>query len=94
MAEGMAKKAWNFAQSAAGSSSATPSKGRRSYSTATSSSVTPGIVCVLHTNRQTKTWTYIHTNKHSKHIVYMHNIHTAKHTHAHTHTHTHTLLDT
>ena len=46
MAEGMAKKAWHFAQSTAGSSSssATPSKGRRSYSTATSPSVTPGIV--------------------------------------------------
>ena len=53
MAEGMAKKAWSFAQSATGSSSATPSKGRRSYSTATNSSVTPGIMCVLQNYKQT-----------------------------------------
>ena len=35
----MAKKAWHFAQS-----SATPPKGRRSYSTAAAPIVTPGIV--------------------------------------------------
>ena len=39
MAEGMAKKARNFAQS-----SATPPKGRRSYSTAAAPIVTPSIV--------------------------------------------------
>ena len=39
MAEGMAKKVWYFAQS-----SATPLKGRRSYSTAAAPIVTPGIV--------------------------------------------------
>ena len=44
MAEGMAKKAWHFAQSSTGSSSAMPPKGRRSYSTAAGHSITPGIV--------------------------------------------------
>ena len=39
MAEGMANKAWHFAQL-----SATPPKGRRSYSTAAAPTVTPGIV--------------------------------------------------
>ena len=45
MAEGMAKKAWHFAQSSTGSS-ATPPKGRRSYSTASGPSVNPGMYCV------------------------------------------------
>jgi len=40
MAEGMAEKAWHFAQSAA--PSATPPKGRRSYST-TASQPTAGM---------------------------------------------------
>ena len=86
MAEGMAKKAWHFAQSAGGASSspATPSKGRRSYSTATSPSVTPGIVytCIHTYTMYTHTFIYIHTFTHTQ-------THTCTHTHTHICTHTH-----